>query len=119
MLAHLRETSTTILAAHSVCILSGATAAGAWSQPMRYRSHGLTLHCEVARWADAAFYLEQPSRVVAIILIVGDAERWLQCVGIARVRASDQPILVAELVAERLELFDGARGWGVRETFDV
>ena len=119
MLDLLRETLIANLAAHTVCILSGSAPDGVWTQPVSYSSHELTLHCQLPRWADAAFYLEQPARVVVIIPAANDAEQWLQCLGTARIVAGDHRYLTVEVVAQRLDLFDGRRGWGVRETLDV
>ena len=67
MLDQLRAQMAAFLAAHDVCILSTAGAAGAWAMPARYLARGLEVDCLAPRWADVAYQLEQDPRVLLVI----------------------------------------------------
>lgn len=143
MLDKLRDQMAAYLSQHQVCVLSTAGAAcpelvkgGDWAMPVRYRSRGLDVDCLVPRWANAAYHLEQDSRVLLIIQACYAAGlRWLQIQGTARPVAApdwarllprwmstalaDDLYLVIRVTPERIELFDESRGWGVRETLEL
>jgi hypothetical protein len=130
----LREKLADCLARQHVCVLSTHGPDGMWAIPVHCRSHGLELDCLVPRWADAAFYLEQDSR---LLLIMHSAEagalRWLQYRGTAQAQAvpdwaaglpeeagnrPEERYLSIHVMPSRIDLIDESQGWGVLESLE-
>ena len=131
----LRERLAACLARQHVCVLSTNGPGGVWAIPVHCRSHGLEMDCLVPRWADAAFYLEQDSRVLLIFHAAeADSLRWLQYRGTAQplaepdwtawlpeMAAGNRPeerYLAVHVRPSRIDLIDESQGWGVLESLE-
>lgn len=107
---------------------------GAAPLPVRYRSRGLAVECLLPRWADLAYALSQQPAALLVVPAPLDITRWLQYQGDAQIvivpdwsgllptgdlQQAHERYLVVGLRPRRLDLFDGRRGWGARETLDL
>ncbi len=136
MLDELRDRITAFIAQHPISVISTRGAAGAWVAPAWHFNNGLEMVCLLPRWSDALYFLEQDPHVMVIILDTqSKALRWLQYSGRAQVIQPPyaEPVLPPEpfnmqiddrysairITAERIDLIDENRGWGVRETLEL
>jgi hypothetical protein len=119
-LDELRERVAARLSAHDVCVISATGGDGASAIPVRYRSRGLEVECELPRWADVVYGLEQDARALLIVAEPADqALRWLEYRGLAeRPAPGTEPYVTVRLRPCRVDLVDESLGWGARETLD-
>jgi hypothetical protein len=120
-LDELRERVAARLSAHQVGVFSAGGPEGASAIPVRYRSRGLEVECELPRWADAVYGLEQDARALLIVAEpTAGPLRWLEYRGLADLIAAEgaEPYLTVRLRPRRVDLVDETRGWGARETLD-
>ena len=135
LLDELRDRISAFIAQHQICVISTRGVNGAWVAPARHYSCGLEIVCLLPRWSDALYYLEQDPHVMVIIPDTqSKALRWLQYSGNAQLVQSldveeilpqESPNMQVEdryvavrITAERIDLIEENRGWGVRETLD-
>ncbi len=122
MIDQLRERIAAYLAQNQVCVISTSGCFGASSVTARYQNRGLELDCQVPRWSDAVYRLEQdPHALVIIADPQSNSLRWLQVHGTARVAApaAGDRYVAVHITPARVDLVDESRGWGERETLDI
>ena len=135
MFNSLRERLADCLARQHVCVLGTNGPGGVWAIPVRCRSHELEVDCLVPRWADAAYYQEQDSRLLLIFHAVeAGSLRWLQYQGTAQALADPdwaellpedsarsrpkERYLAVHVKPSRIDLIDERQGWGVLESVE-
>ncbi|MBI4285221.1 MAG: hypothetical protein HY670_04905 [Chloroflexi bacterium] len=140
MLNALRERMVAHLAMNRVGMLAVSGPEGMCAMPVRYQTKDLAIDCLVPRWADAAYYVEETSKVLLVVPAAFPSHKdaricWLQYRGKARLMTTpdwsgllpsgESPALAADLykvihlVPERIDLLDESQGWGARETLEL
>lgn len=121
----LRDQMAAYLAANRVATLCAAGPQRVASTLVAYRSHRLTLTCQVPGWSDALYYLEQNPQV-ALTIILGDQNRglcWLYYQGLAQPappeNLSNPLFRLIRVLPRRIDLIDEQAGPGVRTTLEV
>lgn len=123
------------IADHHSCVLVGAGIGGPSPLLVRYHACGLEIYCLLPLWADLAYGLDQDPRVVLVIPAPDMVDCWLEIRGTAAIVSSpDWSMLsvgetgnvplgdlycIIRIHAHRLDLYDGRRGWGARETLEL
>lgn len=123
------------LGKHRACVLIGCGRDAPVPILVPYREHWPYLDCLLPRWADIAYHLEQDPRVILVIPTVERDDFWLELRAIAQLINALEwfellpdpsgPISPEELYSVirvqpyRLDLYDGQRGWGARETLEL
>jgi hypothetical protein len=121
VLDELRQRIATFLSQNKVCVISTSGCFGAWAVSAQYQNHGLELDCQLPRWSDTVYHLEQDPQTLVIVLDEKSGHsRWLQYRGIATVNvlSADERYVALHITPERIDLIDESRGWGARETLD-
>lgn len=123
------------LADHRSCVLIGTGTQGPGPLLVRYHARGLDIHCLLPLWADLAHCLELDPRVSLIIPAPETADCWLEIRGTASIVSTpdwstlsigdtgrvppEDLYCVVRIHASRLDLHDGRRGWGARDTLEL
>jgi hypothetical protein len=133
MLDQLRHQLGEYLQQHQVGVLCTGDGTAIRAMPVTYHSRELALLCFVPSWSDVAYCLQAQAEVQLIIPANTSGTCWLCYQGEARtvtpgessvlagVQLSAPPeyYLLVEVQPRRLDLMDGRRGWGARETLEL
>lgn len=133
MMRELRLRFSDYLARRTTGVIGAVGSEGVLVMPVRCQAQGLEVLCLIPRWADIAFFLEQDPRAVLVLLEDGDPPAWVQVIGqavpvspalwidtaVPLAGQLDDLYLVIRVAPRRLDRFDPAVGWGVRETVEL
>lgn len=123
------------LADHCRCVLIGTEKGRPTPLLVPYRAQGLEIDCLLPLWAELTYCLEQDPHVILVIPTLERTDCWLQICGTAHLLSApdwsallphetmtvspDDLYRVVRVRPYRLDLHDGRRGWGARETLEV
>lgn len=110
-----------VLARNRVCVLSASGSFAAWAVAAQYGHVSLGLECQVPRWSEVVYHLEQdPHATVIVVDAEADPLCWLHYRGVARTGLGvDDRYVAIHIEPERIDLIDEGQGWGARETLEL